>query len=190
MHRRSLMLQRSARVARLGAGLIRCSRRWPLATQPRKRAASRQPQPVNPNAAVIKRIPEARRRIRRAPQEARRRRCPKLPKQTTPQEIDAHERALAKLIQAARKDAKPGDISHPGDAAARAARCSAPIFAGADGAQIKAEILDNEYKGDVKLAVNGRYPDEVPVSTVPPQVLAGAAEAARRARVPVHPATT
>jgi hypothetical protein len=31
--------------------------------------------------------------------------------------------------------------------------------------------MDNEYKGNVVLAVNGRYPDEVPNSTVPPQVL-------------------
>ena len=45
-------------------------------------------------------------------------------------------------------------------------------FAGKDGLQIKNEILDKEYKGAVKLAVNGRYPDDVPISTVPPQVLA------------------
>ena len=44
--------------------------------------------------------------------------------------------------------------------------------AGPGGAQIKSEILDNEYKGQVKLVVNGRYPDAVPISTVPPQVLA------------------
>ena len=46
-----------------------------------------------------------------------------------------------------------------------------PIFSGKDGAHIKSEIYDKEYKGNVKLNVNGRYPDEVPLSTVPPQVL-------------------
>ena len=95
---------------------------------------------------------------------------PKLSKQTTPQEIDTHQRALAKLIQASRQAAKQGDLLTP--AMQRLVRSLLlPIFAGKDGAQVRNEILDKEYKGDVKLAVNGRYPDEVPVSTMPPQVL-------------------
>jgi hypothetical protein len=95
---------------------------------------------------------------------------PPLPKQTDPKQIDRHERALGKLIQAARADAKPGDLFAP--AMQRLVRrLLAPVFRGRDGAQIKSEILDNEYKGAVKLIVNGRYPDEIPISTVPPQVL-------------------
>jgi hypothetical protein len=95
---------------------------------------------------------------------------PALPKQTDPKQIDAHERALGKLIQAARADAKQGDLFTP--AMQRLVRnLLVPIFRGKDGAQIKAEITDNEYKGAVKLVVNGRYPDEVPISTVPTQVL-------------------
>jgi hypothetical protein len=96
---------------------------------------------------------------------------PKLPKQTDPTEIDRHQRALSRLIQEARKDARQGDLFTP--AMQRLVRTILrPIFAGADGQQVKKEILDNEYKGGVKLAANGRYPDEVPISTVPPQVLA------------------
>ena len=77
----------------------------------------------------------------------------------------------SRLIQEARKDAKPGDLFTP--AMQRLVRTILrPVFRGPDGRQIKNEILDNEYKGGVKLAVNGRYPDEVPISTVPPQVLA------------------
>jgi hypothetical protein len=96
---------------------------------------------------------------------------PKLSKQTNPQEIDTHERALAKLIQEGRKNAKQGDLLTP--AMQRWVRTVLrPIFAGKEGAQIRDEILDKEYKGNVKLVVNGRYPDEVPVSTMPPQVLA------------------
>lgn len=96
---------------------------------------------------------------------------PTLPKQTTPTEIDLHQRALSRLIQEARKDAKHGDLFTP--AMQRLARTILrPIFRGAEGRQIKHEILDNEYKGGVKLTVNGRYPDDVPISTVPPQVLA------------------
>jgi hypothetical protein len=96
---------------------------------------------------------------------------PKLSKQTTPEEIDRHQRTLAKLIQEARKDAKQGDLLTPG-MQRLIRKLLRPIFAGKGGAQIKAEILDKEFKGNVKLAVNARYPDEVPISTVPPQVLA------------------
>ncbi len=95
---------------------------------------------------------------------------PPLPKQTTPEQVDAHERALARLIQAARKDAKPGDVFFP-KMRTLVRRLLRPVFAGPSGVQIKSEITDQEYKGSVKLVVNGRYPDEVPVSTMPPQVL-------------------
>jgi len=95
---------------------------------------------------------------------------PKLPEQTTPQQIDKHQRELALLIQAARKDAKPGDLLTP-DMQRRIRVLLRPVFAGQQGLQIKNEIVDKEYKGNVKLLVNGRYPDEVPISTVPPQVL-------------------
>ena len=96
---------------------------------------------------------------------------PALPKQTDPEQIDRHQRALSRLIQEARKNAKQGELFSP--AMQQLVRTILrPIFRGADGQQIKNEILDNEFKGGVKLAVNGRYPDEVPISTVPPQVLA------------------
>jgi len=95
---------------------------------------------------------------------------PGLPKQATPQQVDAHERALGKLIQEARANAKPGDILIP--AMQQFVRSILrPVFVGRAGAQIKDEITDREYKGSVTLAVNARYPDEVPVSTMPPQVL-------------------
>lgn len=96
---------------------------------------------------------------------------PPLPKQTNPQIIDQHERALAKLIQAQRKGAKQGDLFTP-RMQALVRRLLRPVFAGPDGAHVRVEILDNEYKGNITLTPNGRYPDEVPVSTVPPQVLA------------------
>jgi hypothetical protein len=124
---------------------------------------------VNPNAATIKEFlkrvdgyVEVHKKLEAT--------LPALPKQTTPQQIDAHERALARLMQDARKNVKPGDLLFP--AMQRLVRTLLrPIFLGKDGLQIKNEIVDNEYKGNVKLAVSGRYPDEVPVSTVPPQVL-------------------
>ena len=94
---------------------------------------------------------------------------PPLPKETNPKVIDTHERALEKLIRTERKNARPGDIITP--AARRALRQRfARVFSGASGQQFKATILD-ENPGRIALTVNSRYPDEVPVSTVPPQVL-------------------
>jgi hypothetical protein len=126
---------------------------------------------VNPNAAVIsdflKRV-DAYLALHRKLEDT----LPKLSKQTTPQEIDTHQRALAKLVQEARKNAKPGDLLTPA-MQRRVRTLLRPIFSGPQGLQIKNEILDKEYKGDVTLAVNSRYPDEVPISTVPPQVLKG-----------------
>ena len=126
---------------------------------------------VNPNAAVIadfqKRV-AAYLAVHNKLEDP----LPKLSKQSTPQELDAHQRALAKLIQDARKNAKAGELLTP--AMQRLVRALLrPVFSGPEGRQIKNEILDKEYKGDVKLAVNGRYPDDVPISTVPPQVLKG-----------------
>jgi hypothetical protein len=141
-----------------------------LFAAPLSAAAQRNPSRVNPNAATMK---EFLRRVDEyvAVHKKAESTLPDLPKQTTPQQIDKHQRALALLMQEARKNAKQGDIFTL--AMQRLVRnLLRPIFAGKDGAQIKAEILDNEYKGNVKLAVNGRYPDEIPISTVPPQVLA------------------
>jgi hypothetical protein len=158
------MLRSSICLPILGAVLILS----PAATG----AAIQKPAPrVNPNAAVIadfvKRV-DAYVALHRKLEDT----LPKLSKQTDPKEIDAHERALAKLIQEARRDAKQADILAP--PMQRLVRTLLrPIFSGKAGAQVKGEIMDKEYKGAVTLAVNARYPDEVPVSTVPPQVLAG-----------------
>jgi hypothetical protein len=97
--------------------------------------------------------------------------APKVSKDATPEEIDKHQRALAKLVQEARRDAKLGDIFTP-EAEAVIKQLLARVFGGADAAALRASIMD-ENPGAVKLAVNGRYPDTVPLSTVPPQVLQG-----------------
>ena len=129
----------------------------------------KQPAKTNSNAAVLKdfvarveKYAELHKKLEDT--------LPPLPKQTDPKQIDTHQRALGKLIQAERAAAKQGDLFTP--AMQRLVRTLlAPVFRGKDGLQIKSEILDNEYKGAVKLAVNARYPDEIPISTVPPQVL-------------------
>jgi hypothetical protein len=157
------MLRTGVRSAFLGALLIGLSDAAGAAPQ------AKQPARVNASAAVIQDF------LKRvdgyvAVHKKLEATLPKLPEQTTPQQIDTHQRALAALIQAARKDAKPGDLLAPA-MQQRIRALLRPVFTGKDGRQIKDEILDREYKGNVKLAVNGRYPDEVPISTVPPQVL-------------------
>ena len=94
---------------------------------------------------------------------------PKLSKESTPEQIDKHQRALATLIQDARKDAKLGDIFTP-ESQAVFKGILAKVLGGPDGAALKASIMD-ENPGVPSLKVNERYPDTVPVSTIPPQVL-------------------
>ena len=94
---------------------------------------------------------------------------PKLSKESTPELIDRHQRALGKSIQDARKDAKPGDLFTP-ESQVVFKRLLARVFGGPDGAALKASIMD-ENPGVANLKVNDRYPDTVPVSTIPPQVL-------------------
>jgi hypothetical protein len=96
---------------------------------------------------------------------------PKLSNEAKPEDIDKNQRALARLIQEHRRGAKPGDIFTP-EAQAVTKRLLARVFGGPDGAGLRASIMD-ENPGPIKLTVNGRYPDTVPLSTVPPQVLQG-----------------
>jgi hypothetical protein len=97
---------------------------------------------------------------------------PKLPKEATPQQIDKNQRALEKLVREARATAKPGDIFTP-EARPVIKRLLASVFGGPDGKQLKASIMDENQAAPsaAKLTVNGRYPDTVPLTTVPPQVL-------------------
>ena len=145
----------------------------PAQVPPDKRAPTTSPKksvnPDDPNAAIIKDFLK-RVDVYVALHKKFENTLPPLPKQTTPQIIDQHERALAKLIQAGRKRAKQGDIFTV-QMQTLVKRLLAPIFSGTDGAHVRAEIMDNEYKGNVVLTPTARYPDEIPVSTVPPQVL-------------------
>ena len=95
---------------------------------------------------------------------------PPVPKETTSAIIDTHQRALEALLKEHRKTARRGDLFTP-DVERLIRRLLAQLFAGPDGATLKATIMDENPMG-IKLAVNSRYPDDVPHSTMPPQVLA------------------
>jgi hypothetical protein len=95
---------------------------------------------------------------------------PEAPNAGTPEQIEAHERAVQKLIIAARATATTGDIfTQPIRAYFR--RQIVRATSGPDGQQIRDAIME-ENPGPIRLRVNGRYPDTVPTTTMPPPLLA------------------
>ncbi len=94
----------------------------------------------------------------------------KLPDRATPQQIDANQRALGALVAKARADAKPGDIFVP-EMQTFVRGLIRRVLAQPDGPKIRASLMD-ENPMSAKVEVNGRYPDTVPLSTMPPDVLA------------------
>ena len=95
---------------------------------------------------------------------------PALPKEATPEQIDTHQRALTQEIERLRAGAKPGDIFSK-EIRAYFRRQLERVFAGAEGRKLRESIMD-ENPGPIKLRANGRYPDTVPLATMPPKVLA------------------
>ena len=94
---------------------------------------------------------------------------PRLPKDATPQQIDKNQRAFEALMRKARATAKPGDI-FTSEARPIIKRLLATVFGGPEGKELKASIMDENSTG-ITISVNGRYPDKVPLSSVPPEVL-------------------
>lgn len=95
---------------------------------------------------------------------------PAVPNEATPAQLDQRQRALAALIQDARKGAAPGEIFDR-DARPYIRKLLYGIFTGPSGKRLRLAIHEENPGEVVKLTVNGRYPDTVPFSTVPPQVL-------------------
>jgi hypothetical protein len=96
------------------------------------------------------------------------------PKETSdPGKIKATQDALAAKIQAARTDAKPGDIFTP-EIRQLFRRLMYPEIKGADAPETKKTIKEDG--GTVTkqqiLKVNARYPEGAPLPTVPPNLLA------------------
>lgn len=97
---------------------------------------------------------------------------PTLPDEATPAQIDKNQRAFETLVRKARATAKPGDIFTP-EARPVILRLLSTVFGGPEGRQLQASIMDENPVDPValKLTVNSRYPDTVPLTTMPPQVL-------------------
>jgi len=97
---------------------------------------------------------------------------PTLPKEATPEQIDRHQRTFEKLVRSERAAAKPGDI-FTAQARPVIRRLLAAVFAGPEGKQLKDSIMDENVADPIqlKVGVNSRYPDTVPLTSIPPEVL-------------------
>jgi hypothetical protein len=94
---------------------------------------------------------------------------PKLPDEATPQQIDQNQRAMGELVAKARANAKPGDLFTP-DMQNVIRRLFADVFKGKAGQDAKKYIHDEPHP--VTPEINKRYPDTVPLATMPLRVLA------------------
>jgi hypothetical protein len=91
------------------------------------------------------------------------------PSESTPDIIDRHQRALERLIVRERASARRGDI-FTGPIRAYFRRQLSRVFLGPDGKTVIRAIMDEDTRA-VRISVNRRYPDTIPRSSVPAQVL-------------------
>lgn len=94
---------------------------------------------------------------------------PRLPNRATPEQVDGNQRALGEMIKTARAGAVRGELFTP-ELQALVQRTLAAVLAGPGAKNTKGSIMD-ENPGVPNLSVNDRYPDAIPLSTMPPQVL-------------------
>ena len=94
---------------------------------------------------------------------------PKLPQEATPQQIDQNERRLGELIQQARKGAQRGDLFTP-EMTVYVKNVMIQVFGGPGGQKLRSSVMDENVK-ELPVRVNMRFPDSIPISTMPPAVL-------------------
>ncbi|HEX8071801.1 MAG TPA: hypothetical protein VF546_17770 [Pyrinomonadaceae bacterium] len=95
---------------------------------------------------------------------------PKLSKDATPEQIEAHKKSFQDSVRAARVGAKPGDIFIP-EAAALIRATIKDEFKGRDRAELRKTVLvESEIKG-VPLRVNYPYPETQELLEMPPTLL-------------------
>ncbi len=101
-----------------------------------------------------------------------------LPKEATPGQLQAHERALGEAIRARRPQARQGDLFVP-EVQPILKRIIAGEMDGQAGAPARKEALngnplldpDRDDRVRVTLSVNAVYPEAAPLSNVPPSIL-------------------
>jgi hypothetical protein len=98
---------------------------------------------------------------------------PALPREADPEQITAHQKALAERLRAARQDAQPGDVLVSEARPLLRERLDAVLSQRPAGKQKQIATGNPAHEGvRVEVAVNARYPDQAPRSSVPTAVLA------------------
>jgi hypothetical protein len=97
-------------------------------------------------------------------------RTPRLKETDDPAKIKASQDALAAAIRSERAAAKQGDIFTP-EIAERLRRLMHPEVTGNKGAETKKTIKEDAPPA-VAVKVNAKYPEDAPLPTVPPNLLA------------------
>jgi hypothetical protein len=95
---------------------------------------------------------------------------PPLKETKDPAQIQASQEMMARKLRGARKSAVQGEIFTP-EVRQLFRRLMYPETKGPDGVETKQAIKDDAPKG-VLMKVNAKYPDEAPLPTVPPNLLA------------------
>jgi hypothetical protein len=94
---------------------------------------------------------------------------PSLKDKATPEEIVAHRKALADAIRAHRRHVRRGDIFESGSGKLLVAVIQKNLN-GPGGARLRAAITD-QLPRKIFLTVNQDYPDDAPLSMMPPELL-------------------
>jgi hypothetical protein len=85
-------------------------------------------------------------------------------------QINQHQRRLASRIQAARPQAKQGDIFSPAITQEFKHLISLG-YRGANGVKVRTSLRHDEPVNDLRVQVNAVYPEQMPLQTMPPSIL-------------------
>jgi hypothetical protein len=88
----------------------------------------------------------------------------------SPEEIAEHQEQLAHELREARPDAQQGDLFTP-EMSVLFRKWIAAYFAGPDGTQIKVSLRRADPVPPLRLRVNARYPEKLPLQSTPPSIL-------------------
>lgn len=88
----------------------------------------------------------------------------------SPEKLEQQREQIAVKMQAARPDARQGDIFSP-QITGYFRRQIAATLAGHDGAKVRASLRHAEPLQGINVQVNGRYPQKVPLQSTPPTLL-------------------
>jgi hypothetical protein len=95
---------------------------------------------------------------------------PAPPAQADPAHVVTHERSFEKSLVASRRNAKPGQVFVP-EVQPLIRRICRTVLSGPQGRPLIADIREEGAPRTVAARVNERYPDDVPLSSVPSALL-------------------